>query len=118
MKRDVSLNILGRYMAMVTGMAQRYGASCWVLLYQAEDRMRREQMTRIRRRGALEREKALANGHPSLRPLAAVELGLVRGCSQQHGILGRAVQGVGEAGQVWCGSFGVGLGWRRFGWRC
>ena len=46
----------------VVAYAKRYGPEVWALLYQTEVRARREHMVRVKRRGLLERERALARG--------------------------------------------------------
>ena len=62
----VSLGTLNMYERMILTWAHRYGQRAWALLYQADCRMRRTRMARIRRRGALEAEKAKEEGryHP------------------------------------------------------
>ena len=55
------LGPLDAYLERIKGFAKQYGESLWHLVYQADSRMRREQMERLRRRGA--EAKALDPNH-------------------------------------------------------
>jgi len=62
----VDLGHLDRYSALINRYSSRYGAACWLQIYQADVRMRGEQMERIRRSGESCRALAVAAGgtHP------------------------------------------------------
>jgi len=62
----VELGRLDKYSGMIGRYCERYGASCWLQIYQADVRCRGEHMERIRRRGDEARAKAEAAGgsHP------------------------------------------------------
>jgi len=58
----VDLGRIDQYAAMVARYCERYGAGCWLQVYQADVRCRGEHMERIRRRGDEARARALAAG--------------------------------------------------------
>ena len=63
MLRLVSIAALDEYSALIGHLYKRYGPKCWALLYQTEDRMRRERMIRLKRKGAALHQEAKDRGH-------------------------------------------------------
>ena len=59
----VTLGTLNAYERLITTWARRYGRKAWASLYQADCRMRKTRIARIRRRGASEALKAREEGH-------------------------------------------------------
>ena len=62
MFNTIDLGNILNYASKIQMYVKRYGPSLWYLIYQADHRMRLENMERIRRRGELERSNALAAG--------------------------------------------------------
>jgi len=62
----VELGRLDQYSSMIGRYCERYGAACWLQIYQADVRCRGEHMERLRRRGDEARATAIAAGgtHP------------------------------------------------------